>query len=199
MKINLFSLLYILIIFSCCNEKVEKHYFNGYNSQNNLMSRDTFIILKDRESHIVKILNYSNTELYRYFEEEKDSGIFRAIDLRYEKTHHFDTVFKYFTNLLPEKEPFINKDVRFNGKQKYTINNNTLDVYSFSEFNNEAGDIWSYYLSNFGFICYYYKNSDSYIYCDSSINNLISTDNLKSLRKLLVSDTFFLQDIHTII
>lgn len=178
----------ILFFFSCKGKgKNEVHYFNYYDENDEVISYDTFKIVIDRQSFL-KAIYIKESQIVAYKEQQHLDGIYRAIDTVYQKTHHFYHVIEYFRNTLKVSEPFLYPEIRYNFFKNYILEKDTFKVIAFSEANGTSGT-WTYYLSNFGFICYYDKDLDSYSFCDSTQNSTIKAQVLQKLRHLLVSDT----------
>ena len=188
MKKNLIYFIFLSLL--SCKEKKETHYFNFYGEKDEIISKDTFKIVINKESFLKEI--YIKENKYCSFKEQQRSdGIYRATNKDYQKTHYFEHQFEYFRNSLEIKEPFLNPEIRYNIFKKYVLGKDTFKIISFSEFHEGVTDTWTYYLSDFGFICYYDKDSDSYSFCDSTSNSFIKEPILQKLRSYLTSDTSF--------
>lgn len=189
-KYTIYFISISIFLFLSCKEKEnrEVHYFNYYGENDEVISKDTFKIMINKQSYLNTVYVKAN-QIIAYKEQQHLDGIYRAIDTVYQKTHHFDHAIEYFRNTLKVTEPFLYPEIRYNLFKDYILEKDTFRIFSFSEFNGGIIDTWTYYLSNFGFICYYNKDLDSYSFCDSTQNSTIKAPILQKLRYLLVSDT----------
>ena len=187
-------------LFGCEDEKGQVLFYSNYDKKGNLSQKDAYTQTYKNQGngdYLLSIHGTENTTVKRSYQEQLkekvvDSiGIYRFCNGKYVLTHRFDSLeSERFCYTDP---PFIHKEAYWLGQKRYRVNNQFYEVMRFGEMSSAHTGNTSYYLKNFGFICYY-NDSGSYLLCSKASGSDINQEVLQAITNHLLNDsTFFMK------
>ncbi|SMP36635.1 hypothetical protein [Flavobacterium hercynium] len=193
MKAKIIFIISVISLISCNKPKLEKtnvFYFNLYNNKDIEVESNIFTLERRKLNLFDSIIVFKKNEKVLSFKETFDKeGIYRYVLNKKTLTHSLKDSITLTTNYNVSYFPFVNKKATLINKVIYKLGENSYKIFHYSELQNNHRSFDSYYLENFGFICYYNFDTDKYVLCDSTN---IKSLKIKEITSRLVKDkTFF--------
>jgi DNA-directed RNA polymerase subunit N (RpoN/RPB10) len=186
---RLLFIFFISLSLTFCKKIEPTYYYNFYGKDNALIKKNKYVLKLTKAFDNEYLMNIEGDHNYKQTIKIKiDSlGISRYCDSHFVVTHHFDsTENEAFCYSAP---PFIHKQVEWTKKKQYIVDNKPYEVICYLENSGSSMLNSSYYLKDFGFICYYNCLIDRYIICDSIKDVNFDLTVLHKINQLLITDT----------
>jgi hypothetical protein len=201
MKNTILSIL-LLCVLSCNNATNKVYIYDLYNKDLKKVQENIFTInyhpIHDTTYSVIlngnflkeQYVPYKNQEIY--FAQFKKEGIYLSCKDSFVLTYSFmpgiDSENRRKQKKCDWDLPFRHSHIAF-AKQK--LYNDTCNIICYSEMSAEDNGQATYYLKNFGFLCYDYSWNGDFLLCRKSFNTGLPDEVLQAIGDSLIQDTMF--------
>lgn len=190
---GLLILTLTLTILSGCDKKkqdIKNIYYSVYNSEYRLIKKKEFMVemISKKGYDSVNVFQRESL-LLTYKEQIQGDGIYRFYLGHKFKTHSFKN--QFITDFPRYSYPFISRHAFLKGEKSYKINGKNYLILLFEEYSGSHIGYDTYYLMNFGFICYYDYINKKIILSDEFIGIRFDNQLVNEIKDCLIKDKSF--------